>query len=241
MKYETLERICVEKPVDRLNYIESVCRGKIVLDIGCYDETALVKVDTRHWLHGRIASVAKRVVGVDNSAKIPVDGLRTAPNAIIYREDGSAVSDHLMGEDLQVIVAGEFIEHIENPIKFLSDLGRRYPGRELIITTPNGVQFANTLLGMIGREAQHHDHIHVFTYKVLNTLCLRSEIAEWKIIPYHFSATEMILMSSGARKLLAIIAQALIRCVERLFPMLSSGYVVHISLKDAACSVSKAD
>ena len=76
--YESLEKLAPRGPVDRLDFLSAACREKVVLDIGCYDETALIKVDTAHWLHGRIAAVARQVIGIDNSAKIPEDGLRTA-------------------------------------------------------------------------------------------------------------------------------------------------------------------
>jgi len=41
LKYETLEKLPVGRPVDRLSYIAECCRGKTVLDVGCFDETAL--------------------------------------------------------------------------------------------------------------------------------------------------------------------------------------------------------
>lgn len=117
LKYETLEKIPVRRPVDRLDFIADHCAGKVVLDIGCFDETALIKRETRHWLHGRLAGKAKLVVGVDNSSKIPPEDLRTAANAAIYRGDGVHVDESLTGRnDYDVIVAGEFIEHIENPL-----------------------------------------------------------------------------------------------------------------------------
>jgi SAM-dependent methyltransferase len=231
LKYETLEKLPVRRPVDRLDFIADSCVGKIVLDIGCFDETALVKRETRHWLHGRLAAKAQLVVGVDNSSKIPQEGLRTADNAIIYRSDGVHVDDSLTGRyDYDVIVAGEFIEHIENPLEFFREMKTRFAGRELLISTPNGVSFANTLLGMIGREVQHHDHLHNFTFKILNTLCLRTGFKSWEIIPYRFYATEMILNSSGAKRVFVCVVEGSIKLVERLFPLLSFGYILRVSI-----------
>ena len=231
LTYETLERLRVRQPVDRLDYIADHCTGKTVLDIGCFDETALVKRETRHWLHGRLAATATKVVGVDNSSKIPPEGLRTGINAAIYRGDGVHVDPKLTGSTTyEMIVAGEFIEHIENPLEFLRDVQARFSGAELILSTPNGVTFANTVLGAIGREVQHHDHLHNFTFKILNTLCLRAGFKDWEIIPYRFYATEMILNSSGAKRSLVKGVESTIKLVERLFPLLSFGYIVHIRL-----------
>lgn len=231
LKYETLEKLTLSRPVDRLDFIAESCDGKIVLDIGCFDETALIKRETRHWLHGRLAAKAKLVIGIDNSSKIPSEGLRTAENAVIYRSDGVRIDESLTGRNnYDVIVAGEFIEHIENPLEFFHEIKARFPNCELIISTPNGVSFANTLLGLIGREVQHHDHLHNFTFKVLNTLCLRSGFKNWEIIPYRFYATEMILSSGGVKRFFVTLVERLIKLVEQMFPLLSFGYIVRITL-----------
>lgn len=76
LRYTHFERLPVPAPVDRLAYIAERCRGRRVLDLGCLDETALVKRDTEHWLHGRIAAVASEVLGLDLSESLPGDGLR---------------------------------------------------------------------------------------------------------------------------------------------------------------------
>lgn len=231
LRYDSLEKLSPPAPVDRLDFLADACRDKVVLDIGCYDETALIKVDTRHWLHGRLAAVARQVIGIDNSARIPDEGLRTAANAMIHRGNGAdpALPPEVLAA-VDLVIAGEFIEHIENPLAFFQALKAKFPGRELLLSTPNGGQFANTLMGAFGREVQHHDHIQVFTYKILNTLCLRAGFERWEIIPYRFYATEMILGSIGAKKLAAQLVQAVIRVVERCFPLLSFGYIVRARL-----------
>ena len=229
LSYESLEKLDVGAPVDRLAYISRACTGRSVLDIGCYDETALEKRGTPHWLHGRILAVAKSVVGIDISEKIPDEGVASGRNGIIFRRDAAKLD--LSGIDasgIDVAVAGEFIEHIENPLEFLRAVKRNLDGREFILSTPNGACFANALMGSIGREVQHPDHVHNFTYKTLNTVCLRAGFRSWEIIPYRFYATEMIMASSGTKKLFVRFAQSCIRVVERFFPLLSFGYVVRI-------------
>ncbi len=231
LTYETLERLSPPRPVERVGYVAGLCAGKRVLDIGCLDETALAKRDTAHWLHGRIGTVAASVIGVDFSSQIPPEGLRTGPHTVIYRGDGMDPRAPALDDDrIDIIVAGEFIEHIESPLAFFAVLKQRFPGRELVVSTPNGLAFANSMLGLLGREAQHPDHVHLFTYKVLNTLCRRAGFADFTIIPYRFYATEMILGSTGLRRLAAQVAEPVVRAVEWLFPLLSFGYVVRIRL-----------
>src|SRR5215217_3157486 len=107
LTYETLERVTVGQPVDRLEFIAERCRGKRVLDLGCLDETALVKRDTKHWLHGRLSDVAGEVLGIDSSDKLPDEGLITGPTSRIYRGDATDPKIPVgKDEDIQVIVAG---------------------------------------------------------------------------------------------------------------------------------------
>lgn len=230
LTYETLEQLTVPRPVDRVEFIAETCRDKRVLDLGCLDETALMKRDTDHWLHGRLSKVATEVVGIDCSDNMPEGGIVTGPTSRIYKGDATDPPIPAGKESFDVIVAGEFIEHIESPLAFFQTMKRRFPGRELVISTPNGVAFANTLLGTAGREAQHPDHIHVFTYKILNTLATRAQFEAWEIRPYRFYATEMIMNSTGPKRMLALIVERFVRVIEKMFPLLSFGYVMRAKL-----------
>jgi SAM-dependent methyltransferase len=231
VRYETLARMSVPRPVDRVTFIAELCRGKRVLDIGCLDETALAKRDTADWLHGRIGTVAREVIGIDDSDHLPPEGLVTGPNSRIHKGNGVDPDPRLIDPGaVEIIVAGEFIEHLDSPLTFLQNMKRRFPGRELVISTPNGVSFANALLASLGCEAQHPDHLLTSTYKTLNTLCLRAGATDWRIIPYRFYATEMLLASSGLKRLTVRVVEKAVRAVERLFPLRGFGYVVRITL-----------
>ncbi len=231
LDYSNFERLPIPQPVDRLSYIAEACRGKIVLDIGCLDETALVKQDSPYWLHRRISQTAERVIGVDNSRLVPEEGIPTGSNSRIMR--GDATNRDVLGgdaEQIDVIVAGEFIEHIEDPSAFLRMMKHSFDGRTLILSTPNGMSISNSLMGVFRREVQHPDHLHNFTFKTLNTLCIRANFRQWRIIPYRFFATEMILRTQGLTRAAAISAEAAFRLAERLFPNLSFGYIVHVEI-----------
>lgn len=231
LNYATLAKISVQRPVDRLTFISNLCKEQSVLDVGCFDETSLTKHETEHWLHRRISQQARQVIGVDSSNLIPSEGIQTGKFSRIFKGDGVDISPDILKKDkYDIIVAGEFIEHIESPLRFFKNMKQHFPGRTLVISTPNGGCFANTLLGSIGREVQHPDHLHIFSYKTLNTLCMRAGFQDWEIIPYRFYATEMILQSKGARRALVITVERFIRLVEKLFPLLSFGYIVRATL-----------
>jgi len=47
LEYESLEKLHVPRPVDRLDYIAGCCVGRTVLDIGCFDETSAASTRPR--------------------------------------------------------------------------------------------------------------------------------------------------------------------------------------------------
>lgn len=63
LNYEPFEHLGIRKPVDKISFIAANCLGKTVLDLRCYDETALSKRNTNQWLHKEISRVAKSVLG----------------------------------------------------------------------------------------------------------------------------------------------------------------------------------
>lgn len=229
LNYEPLEKIRVKKPVNRISFIVANCYNKTVLDLGCYDETALSKISTTQWLHKEISAVARVVLGIDNSSKIPSEGISISEKGKIIRGDVLNLDQvQLSLYDFDLIVAGELIEHLPNVLDFFAKLKSAFHGKRLICSTPNATSLSNVLLGVLNRESAHHDHLQVYSYKTLNTLCLRAGFAEWEIIPYHVYFTEMILKSSGAKRIGVQGAEGLINVCERLFPLLSGGLILNV-------------
>jgi SAM-dependent methyltransferase len=226
--YVPLERLSVKKPVRRSQFVTERCRGRVVLDLGCRDETALVKCDTPHWLHGEIIKVAKEVVGVDLSEDVPTEGLPTGPTSRILRGDVNRLEEVVRDRQFEVIVAGELLEHLMDPLTFLRQLRRLYAGRELVLTTPNATALSNVALALASRESNHHDHLAVFSIKTLNTLCLRAGFQDWEIIPYYVYFTEMIFRLTGVPRFLVQTAERMVNWGEWVFPMLSGGLILHV-------------
>lgn len=121
---------------DRAVFLESRCRGRRVLDVGCVAHD-VARMDSPLWLHARLAAVSASCVGVD------VD----RAGILAMRERGFDVLEHDLGAGLgplanldpfEVIVAGELIEHVESlGMLFDATAVVLAPGGELIITTPN--------------------------------------------------------------------------------------------------------
>lgn len=229
LSYTPLERLTISCPVERVKWISKRCTGKSVLDLGCFDETALAKGGTEQWLHGKIAQEAKQVLGIDSSVKLPAEGVVTGPRSRIVRGDVMALAkESIGGIDVDLIVAGELIEHLPDTTAFLRQLKTLFPGRELIISTPNATSLANTILALGSRESNHPDHLQIYSFKTLNTHCLRANLEDWSFVPYHVYFTEMSLQASGPKRTLIKMAERIVNTAEFLFPMLSGGLILHV-------------
>jgi hypothetical protein len=235
LNYTPLERLKVARPLDRVEFTARACEGLRVLDLGAMDETAwAAKRGRGTWLHEEIGNRALTVDGIDNSVFIPAEGLRTGPNSTIRRGDitDPALLVATLAHAPDVVVIGEVIEHLENPLQFLKRLAaiERLAGRTLILSTPNATALHNVLVGLAQRESTHRGHLCIFSYKTLATLCTRAGFRQWEIIPYYSRFTEMQGRHSGVLSLAVRATQRLVNLFEWLFPLLSFGYIVRIRL-----------
>lgn len=229
LSYTPGEKLSIPRPVNRVNYIVEMCIGKNVLDLGCYDETALIKENTGKYLFTEISKVAKLHFGVDNSAQLPKEGITYSPTEKIIK--GDIYNLHQMDfnqTQFDVIIAGELIEHLPNTLNFFKHIKQQYPGKKLICSTPNTTSFSNIALAFFKRESCHIDHFQVYSYKTLNTLCRVAGFNNWKIIPYHVKFTEMIERSVGIKKLFVSTSEKIVNGVEALFPLVSGGNILEI-------------
>jgi hypothetical protein len=99
----------------RWDFLRPLVEGKDVLEIGPAELVGTVNKRKRdRWIHGRIADVAERLVGVEVSE--PQVGALRAEGFDVRLGDAETFD---LGEGFDVIVAGELIEHLSNPGLFL--------------------------------------------------------------------------------------------------------------------------
>lgn len=72
-----------------------------------------------------------------------------------------------------VILAGDIIEHLNNPGAFLGELRACGPDPELLITTPNAFGLKLALRNFLGVADDSHEHTYLFSPLVLRNLLLR--------------------------------------------------------------------
>jgi 2-polyprenyl-3-methyl-5-hydroxy-6-metoxy-1,4-benzoquinol methylase len=233
LTYAPFERVGSRRPVHKVPFVVALCAGRSVLDLGAYDETAVeFKQGTGDWLHGAIASIARRVVGIDNSPLLPADGLRTGERSVIVRGDITKLGSVAVDERPDVIVAGELIEHLPDALAFLRNLSRdsRFRGSRLVLTTPNACSLHNVILGLFGRESTHRDHLAIHSYKTLATLMRETRLTDYEIVPYHVRFSESALQARGVRRFMIRAFQRIVNALESAFPLLSGGWIVTVAL-----------
>lgn len=172
----------------REDFILPLVTGRTVLDCGGVDHDAFDAKQARgDWLHALAAARAKSTLGVDilaeNVARINAQGR--------YRFVVADAENLPFREEFEVVLAGELIEHLHNPGRFLASAWRALtPGGTLILTTPNAHRLSS-LLSILqrGRELIHPEHVSLFSPSSLSCLVER----------HGFRITDLRLLNRPAR------------------------------------------
>ena len=143
---------------DRIGWLEDVCRGRKVLDVGCVDHDTSRVHDPR-WLHARLVAVAAECVGLDYEAE-GVERLVGLGYDVVHHDinDGSHGLEDRAPFD--VVVAGEVIEHLPSPQQLLTFASSVLsPGGLLALTTPNPYAPWRVRAGQVGHVWENVDHV----------------------------------------------------------------------------------
>lgn len=173
----------MRKPIElvqRVDIIKSISKGKKVLHLGCtnYPYTQLA-IDGDALLHNELESVTAELFGFDYDQE-GIDVLAAQGSENLYRADLEKLDEVDLDIKFDVIIAGEIIEHLNNPGLFLNGIQRFMDAEsELIITTINAysaLRFATYALRGKGgtNEPVHPDHVYYFSYKTLKLLVERA-------------------------------------------------------------------
>jgi hypothetical protein len=176
---------------DREAFFMEICRDKVVLHLGCADAIHLKKhAEIGRHLHILINSVARRVYGVDIN-QYAIKQLRSQYGlSNLYVADVETLNIDF-NEDFDIIIAGELLEHLNNPGLFLDSIKSYMSNQTLLIcTTPNLLSLKCFLHNVVGNQAIHPDHSIGFTFSLIETLFARHNyyIAEWLTSVQRFSS-----------------------------------------------------
>lgn len=130
-----LEETQVPQYTERINVAVEQIQGPRVLHLGCCG-TELPKTagDRSRWLHGALVDAGVSVLGGDINHRA-LDEMRANGYEVTYLDAQAIPPD---GEKFNTIIAGELIEHLENPGLLLTGARQRLlPNGHLVLTTPN--------------------------------------------------------------------------------------------------------
>lgn len=162
--------------VNREKFILKHCADKQVLEFGASGK-----------LHEAIVAVAKLAIGVDLVGS-------HGPGCVLHENGkGETVgTGHVHGQDLDdtervirvfpftegdkpdVIICGEILEHLGNPLSFLQRLHESYAGVPTIITVPNAYNAGSLKWLAQGIENVNADHVAWYSPKTISVLLTRA-------------------------------------------------------------------
>lgn len=168
--------------VQRVELIKKISAGKKVLHLGCtnfpYTQDS---IDNGMLLHFDLAKSASELYGFDFDQE-GIDILEKHGTKNLYRADLEKLEEVQLDETFDVIIAGEMIEHLNNPGLFLQGIQRfMNSDTSLVITTINAYSaFRFLIYGLRGRggenEPVHPDHVYYFSYKTLSLIIERANL-----------------------------------------------------------------
>jgi SAM-dependent methyltransferase len=163
-----------DRAIAKTELILDHCRGRRVLDLGCIDHTWRASIDNPKWLHARIRAVASECTGVDYLAD-DVAELRSRGFDIVA---GNVLQDDPPGT-YEVVVAGDLIEHLEDPAAFLRYVHAALePGGLAVITTPNPFYLGQTVEILLrGQCTVNPEHTAWYDPFTITELVERSPLA----------------------------------------------------------------
>ncbi len=170
------------KLVQRVEFIKKICEGKKVLHLGCtnfpYTSEA---IENDMLLHFDLEKIAGELYGFDFDRE-GLDVLEKAGGKNLFQADLEKLSEVELAETFDVIIAGEIIEHLNNPGLFLNGIQQfMNPQTKLVITTINAYcamrYFIYGLRGKGGAsEPVHPDHVAYYSYKTLSLIINRANL-----------------------------------------------------------------
>lgn len=201
--------------VFRQRFLEDYVKGKTVLDLGSVEHDLYRdNIQKGKWLFASLQKNARRIVGVDFLQQA-IDELTRQGYDIRYG-DVENLGQLQVDEQFDLIIAGELIEHLPNPGRFLQSISKfMSPKTELVLTTPNAFGFIRFTDALIRRERTRTDHM---AYYSTNTL--------GQVLQAHgYEVKEHLFYSFISGKKRSVFLSYIRKFWFSLFPFLSDGLI----------------
>jgi SAM-dependent methyltransferase len=172
---EMVHRLPPARLVARIPFVAEQGAGRRVIHVGFVDAGYQEMQEAAGtWLHAHLAERARELVGIDLDEEGVAWARAHGYEAYVADCRHPEQVDALGIEPAELVVAGEVIEHLDDPGSFLDGLHRLLaPGGTLVLTTPNASGLLNGFAAMAGAEVNHPDHVILFSWRTLTNLMRR--------------------------------------------------------------------
>ena len=137
-----------------------------MLHIGCAD-APYTRERGEDLLHKRLSKITNNLWGIDLSSE-GCEILTEMGFDNIIHGDISDLHSYLKNEEFDIVLAGEVIEHLNNPGLFLQNISKiMASGADLLITTVNSPSIKQIIFAVMRKEKVHPDHNYYFSYYTL--------------------------------------------------------------------------
>ena len=191
----------------RTDRLLDLVEGPRVLDVGCTGH--VVKLGEPQWVHGRLRDRFEDVTGID----ISEENLAAMRSAGFDQLEAADAETFDLGSTFDTIVAGELIEHLSNPGRFL-ERARAHLGPEgrLVLSTPYPFSIAYSLYALLKYPSTCENREHTMWFCV-GTLGELAQRAGFKVD--HLELAEDYDETSPSR-----VYRAMVRAIRLLRPLL---------------------
>jgi 2-polyprenyl-3-methyl-5-hydroxy-6-metoxy-1,4-benzoquinol methylase len=135
-----------------------------------------------------LLQISPYVIGLDSS-KEAIEIMKKAGYENVFLGNVENLKDFSSFSDVEIIIAGEIIEHLSNPGFFLDSIRQFCDGKniKLVITTVNAYCLFRFVYFFthIGKEYVHPDHLYYFSNSTLTSLLIKHGFKVTEIVYYN--------------------------------------------------------
>ena len=186
--------------------ISGIHGGGGVIHLGACDHKNLIdkKIRDNTWLHKLLTENSVQCIGFDINQEsvaychaIGWDNIHFLDMISQYKKVYKKIS---CIPKWDYLVAGEIVEHLDNPVEFLKLLNERYKNfiKKIIITVPNAFRINNVKFAIEGKEGINTDHRYWFTPY---TICKVVHRAGFRIEELLYTGTRVVLINNQIYRL----------------------------------------
>lgn len=163
----------------RIELLCGLAKGKNVIHLGCLDHLPLIdeKMARGQWLHKELTAVAANCIGIDvNEEALSLVKSKYQFNNILLGDFTTKKFSELAGKQWDYAILGELLEHIDNPVAFLSSIHTNYRDnlQRIVITVPNAWTQHTIKSALASKEVINSDHRYWFTPYTLAQVVMRA-------------------------------------------------------------------